>query len=53
MMEITENWKPIYKIFKDEGYTLYNVKKVELRAGDEQRGNTFCINTKTHRLLTD
>ena len=51
MMEITENFKSIYKIFKDEGYLLYNENKVELKFNDNYLGNTFCINPKKHQVL--
>ena len=50
MVEITENWKLIYNIFKSEGYTLFNEQLQELNIEDNHIGNTFCFNLKKHSI---
>ena len=52
MMEITENWQSIYKIFKENNYTLYNENRILLKIEETHAGNTFCIPLDKHQLFT-
>ena len=52
MMEITENWQSIYKIFNENNYILYSEKKVQLKAENPHSGNTFCIPSEKYHLFT-
>ena len=52
MMEITENWQSIYKIFKENNYTLYKENMTQLKIEDTYSGNTFCIPSDKYQLFT-
>lgn len=53
MMEITENYKSIYEIFKSVGYLLFSENRVELQLNDNYSGNAFCLNPKKHQRLNE